>query len=56
MSQNHVSALKKKHHDIEKKIREELKHPSRNEILLRRLRQEKLHIKEKLTGIAHDTA
>ncbi len=48
MSQAHLSALKKKHEDIEKKIHEETARPAWNESLVRKMKEEKLHIKEEI--------
>lgn len=56
MSQTHLAALQKKHATIEAKIHNELKHPARNENLLRRLKEEKLHLKEKIVLLEEERA
>ncbi len=52
MSQAHLTALKKKHEDIEKKIHVETTHAARNEMMIRRLKEEKLLVKEEIEKLS----
>ncbi len=51
-SVNRLSALKSKHHTLEIKIHNEEKRPLPSDFLLKRLKLEKLHIKEELDKIS----
>lgn len=51
-SVNRLSALKSKHHTLETKIHNEEKRPLPSDFLLKRLKLEKLHIKEELDKIS----
>lgn len=42
----HLKALKNKHTKLEHDIHCEMNHPSRNEVLIEKLKKEKLHVKE----------
>lgn len=48
MASAHLTALKKKHEDIEKKIHLETVHAARDEQTIRKLKEEKLFLKEKI--------
>jgi len=48
MAQAHLKALRKRHADLEEKIRKESAHPARNDQAIRRLKEQKLHIKEQI--------
>lgn len=58
MATAHLSALKKRHEDLEHRIHNELKHAARDEAHIRRLKEQKLLIKERIErlmegGTAH---
>jgi hypothetical protein len=46
MQASHLKALQQKHSKIERDIHAEMTHAARNNILIERLKKEKLHIKE----------
>ncbi|HYD18497.1 MAG TPA: DUF465 domain-containing protein [Patescibacteria group bacterium] len=48
MAQAHLHALQKRHAALEEKIRDEQMHASRNEFDIRRLKEQKLHVKEEI--------
>lgn len=48
MASPHLKALKKRHADLEEKIRLEQAHAARNEGAVRRMKEQKLHIKEEI--------
>lgn len=48
MATAHLSALKKRHEDLDHRIDLELKHAARDEAQIRRLKEQKLHIKERI--------
>lgn len=48
MAQAHLSALQKKHAALEDKIHREATRPARNDMVIRRLKEQKLHIKEEI--------
>jgi len=48
MATAHLSALQKRHEDLEYRIRSEMKHAARDETQIRRLKEQKLHIKERI--------
>lgn len=50
-SSSHILALRKKHSDLEEKIRQEMSHPSRDERLIRALKEKKLHLKEEIEAV-----
>ncbi len=48
MATAHLSALKKRHEELELRIHGELKHAARDEAQIRRLKEQKLHLKERI--------
>lgn len=48
MPNSHLTSLQTKHEKLEQKIHEEAKHAAADELLIRRLKEEKLHIKEEI--------
>lgn len=46
MHASHLKALKEKHTKLEHDIHSEMGHASRNDVLIEKLKKEKLHIKE----------
>jgi hypothetical protein len=55
MATAHLSALQKRHEDIEHRIRSEMKHAARDEAQIRRLKEQKLHLKERIERLQGDT-
>lgn len=53
MATAHLHALKKKHADLEEKIRTEYRHPTANPHDLRRLKEKKLHLKEEIARFSN---
>lgn len=56
MTHAHLRALQKKHEDLEKKIHEETTHAAKDEQAIRKLKEQKLYVKEeieKLKEAAH---
>ncbi len=56
MGSTHLFALKKKHENIDRKIYEEQGRPASNDLQLRRLKEERLHLKEQIYRIEESTA
>ncbi len=56
MGSTHLFALKKKHESLEKRIHLEQASLSGDGILLRRLKEEKLHLKEQIYRIEESSA
>lgn len=48
MATAHLSALQRKHEELEDRIQGELKHVARDDTAIRRLKEQKLHIKERI--------
>lgn len=48
MATAHLSALQRKHEELENKLQGELKHVARNDSVIRQLKEQKLHIKERI--------
>lgn len=44
----HLHALQKKHAALEEKIHKESIRPARNDVVIRRLKEQKLHVKEEI--------
>lgn len=55
MATAHISALQKKHEELETRIRSEMKHAARDEAQIRRLKEQKLHLKERIERLREDT-
>ncbi len=51
MPNTHLEALQRKHHVLEAKIHEELTHPASDDLKIRRLKEEKLHLKEEISRL-----
>lgn len=51
MASTHLFALKRKKELLDQQIREEMKHASHDEFLIRRKKEEKLHIKEQIARL-----
>ncbi len=48
MVEAHLKALKKRHAELDEKIHKELTHSARNELSIRRMKEQKLHVKEEI--------
>jgi hypothetical protein len=48
MASTHLFALKKKHETLNDKIREEYQHPAGNDFEIRRMKEERLHLREQI--------
>ncbi|HRI75936.1 MAG TPA: DUF465 domain-containing protein [Alphaproteobacteria bacterium] len=55
MATAHLSALQRKHEDLEHRIQDELKHAARDEAQIRRLKEQKLHLKERIERLHEDS-
>lgn len=51
MDKPHMSALQMKHADLDARISQEVQRPHPDDVLLSRLKKEKLKIKEAITGL-----
>ena len=51
-NENHVLALREKHASLSSKIEREQQHPSSNDAYIRKLKIEKLHVKEELESFS----
>ncbi|MBI1214714.1 MAG: DUF465 domain-containing protein [Alphaproteobacteria bacterium] len=52
----HLQALQKKHEELEKQIHRENSHAARNDVAIRRLKEQKLHIKEQIERLDQNRA
>lgn len=48
MASGHLHALQKRHEELEHRIRSEMKYTARDEGQIRRLKEQKLHLKERI--------
>ncbi len=58
MSFSHISALQRRHREIERRIQAELSHVAWDESALRRMKEQKLHLRDEIyamqrTGVAN---
>lgn len=51
----HIEELSEKHRAIERKIEEELKHPSSDELTVAALKKEKLRLKDEIEKLKAET-
>ena len=56
MQTAHLKKLQQKHRELEEKIHEEYKHPSGDDLLVRRLKEEKLHLREEIERLSRAVA
>lgn len=54
--ENRVNALRDKHSTLERRIEKELSHPAWDEFQVRRLKREKLTVKEEIERLLRDAA
>lgn len=55
MRESHLSSLERKHAELEKKLHEELQHPARDEVSIRRWKEQKLHLREEIEQLRHQS-
>jgi len=48
-SQTYITSLERRHQDLERKIIEEMRHPSRDALLIAALKRKKLEVKDQMT-------
>lgn len=48
MVEAHLKALQKRHAELDEKIHKELTHSARNDLSIRRMKEQKLHVKEEI--------
>lgn len=48
MVEAHLKALQKRHAELDAKIHQESVHSARNELAIRRMKEQKLHVKEEI--------
>lgn len=48
-SQTYISALEKRHEDLDRKIEQELRHPSSDPLLVSSLKRKKLEVKDQMS-------
>jgi hypothetical protein len=51
MQNSHLRALKEKHERIERYIHTERAHPARDEIMIERMKKERLHLREEIERV-----
>lgn len=54
MATAHLSALQRRHEELEERLQGELKHVARDDTAIRRLKEQKLHIKERIERMQGD--
>jgi hypothetical protein len=53
--ESHLAELEKRHHALELQINEALTHPSTDDLQLVELKRRKLHVKDEIERLRHDT-
>jgi len=53
--ESHLSELEKRHHALDLEISEALNHPSTDDLRLVELKRRKLHLKDEIARLRHDT-
>lgn len=51
---SHILALQKKHEEIDKKIHQELTHAARDDIAIRRLKEQRLYLRDEIERLQGD--
>lgn len=51
----HLDQLRQKHEALKVKIKEEERHPGANDLEIRAMKREKLHLKEAIQRLSHTT-
>lgn len=49
MSSTYITSLERRHQDLERKIEQEMRHPSRDALLIAALKRKKLEVKDQMT-------
>ena len=52
---SHIAELEKKHQALEQEINEALAHPSADGLEIAELKRKKLHVKDEIERLRHDT-
>ncbi len=50
-TEGHIEALERRHRDLDRKIEDELSHPSHDDLYIAALKRKKLEIKDELTKL-----
>ena len=53
--QSHLAELEKRHQALEAEITEAMTHPSSDDLKIAELKRKKLHVKDEIERIRHDT-
>jgi len=53
--QTHLAELEKRHRALEAEISEALTHPSTDDLTIRELKRRKLHVKDEIVRLRHET-
>jgi hypothetical protein len=53
--ESHLAELEKRHEALEQQISEALTHPSTDDLQLAELKRKKLHVKDEIVRLRHDT-
>ena len=53
--QSHLAELEKRHRALEAEITEALAHPSIDDLTIRALKRRKLHVKDEMVRLRHET-
>ncbi|WP_084536944.1 YdcH family protein [Azospirillum halopraeferens] len=51
--ESHIAALRQRHADLDDKIRREETHAAYNSVEVKRMKMEKLHVKEEIDRLSH---
>lgn len=50
-TEGHIEALERRHRDLDRKIEDELTHPSRDDLFIAAMKRKKLEIKDELAKL-----
>ena len=53
--ESHVAELEKRHQALEQQLNEALTHPSADDLQIAELKRKKLHVKDEIERLRHDT-
>ena len=54
--QSHLAELERKHHALETELADALAHPSVDDATIAELKRRKLHVKDEIARLRHDTS
>ena len=54
--QSHLAELERKHQSLENELNDALAHPSIDDLTIADLKRRKLHVKDEIARLRHDTA